>query len=289
MQKSYNVTKDYNNSRFDKWFKLNVVDLPQSLIEKIIRLKKVKVNNKKTKSSYRLKADDIIQVYDLTKFKPTKKKEILKYKPAKKELNKYDNYIIENNVNFLVINKPSGIPVQAGTKAFKNVIDILKDTKFFYEHKPYIVHRLDKDTSGLLLVFRIRKIHKTYLAIVYGKIKKRKMTLIDDLIVFENKKKIIQKAITHVNLIKQSDDYSLIELNPITGRKHQLRKQLLNIGHSIIGDDKYSSIKYSQIKKNKFKPLMLHAFKLKFMIKNVKYNFKANYNEQFEKFIKDNF
>jgi 23S rRNA pseudouridine955/2504/2580 synthase len=301
MQKSYNVTKDYNNSRFDKWFKLNVVDLPQSLIEKIIRLKKVKVNNKKTKSSYRLKSNDIIQVYDLTKFKPTKKKEILKYKPSKNEANKYDNYIIDNNVNFLVINKPSGIPVQAGTKAFKNMIDILKDTKFFYEHKPYIVHRLDKDTSGLLLVaknreyaqlftslFRIRKIHKTYLAIVYGKIKKRKMTLIDDLIVFENGKKIIQKAITHVNLVKQSNDYSLIELNPITGRKHQLRKQLLNIGHSIIGDDKYSSIKYSQIKKNKFKPLMLHASKLKFMIKNVKYNFKANYNEQFEKFIKDN-
>ena len=74
MQKSYNVNKDYNNSRFDKWFKLNVVDLPQSLIEKIIRLKKVKVNNKKTKSSYRLKTNDIIQVYDLTKFKPTKKK-----------------------------------------------------------------------------------------------------------------------------------------------------------------------------------------------------------------------
>ncbi len=302
MQKSYNVNKDYNNSRFDKWFKLNVVDLPQSLIEKIIRLKKVKVNNKKTKSSYRLKTNDIIQVYDLTKFKPTKKKEILKYKPSKNEANKYDNYIIDNNVNFLVINKPSGIPVQAGTKAFKNMIDILKDTKFFYEHKPYIVHRLDKDTSGLLLVaknreyaqlftslFRIRKIHKTYLAIVYGKIKKKKMTLIDDLILFENGKKIIQKAVTHVNLIKQSDDYSLIELNPITGRKHQLRKQLLNIGHSIIGDDKYSSIKYSQIKKNKFKPLMLHAFKLKFMIKNVKYNFKANYNEQFEKFIKDNF
>ena len=296
MQKSYNVTKDYNNSRFDKWFKLNVVDLPQSLIEKIIRLKKVKVNNKKTKSSYRLKADDIIQVYDLTKFKPTKKKEILKYKPSKNEANKYDNYIIDNNENFLVINKPSGIPVQAGTKAFKNMIDILKDTKFFYEHKPYIVHRLDKDTSGLLLVaknreyaqlftslFRIRKIHKTYLAIVHGKIKKRKMTLIDDLILFENGKKIIQKAVTHVNLIKQSDDYSLIELNPITGRKHQLRKQLFNIGHSIYGDQKYKSHKSF---KGENKNLMLHSYQIRFMIDNKKYTYRALLPDYFKKILK---
>ena len=67
---------------------------------------------------------------------------------------------------------------------------------------------------------------------------KLKTTLKDDLVSYENNKKIIQKAITHLKVLKSSDNYSYVELNPITGRKHQLRKQLYNIGNPIIGDDK---------------------------------------------------
>ena len=65
MPKSYTVEKDYNNSRFDRWFKTKIVDVPQSLIQKIIRLNKVKINNKKTKTSYRLQTGDIIDVFDI--------------------------------------------------------------------------------------------------------------------------------------------------------------------------------------------------------------------------------
>ena len=68
MHKSYIVEKDYNNSRFDKWFKTNIIDLPQSLIQKIIRLKKVKINKKKTKTSYRLQIGDKIEVFNISKF-----------------------------------------------------------------------------------------------------------------------------------------------------------------------------------------------------------------------------
>ena len=76
-----------------------------------------------------------------------------------------------------------------------------------------------------------------------------------------------------------------MELNPITGRKHQLRKQLLNIGCPIIGDDKYF---LNDRKRIKIKNLMLHAYKLKFMINNIQYNFKAKYNNLFEDFLKKN-
>ena len=131
MHKFYIVEKDYNNSRFDRWFKTKIINLPQSLIQKIIRLKKVKINKKKTKTSYRLQVGDKIEIFDISKFTPNDKKKIIKYKPSNKELNSYDDYIIENNDNFVVINKPAGIPVQSGTKSFKNIIDVLKDTKYF--------------------------------------------------------------------------------------------------------------------------------------------------------------
>ena len=75
MPKSYNVEDDYNESRLDRWFKNKVINLPHSLIEKIIRQNKIKVNKKKTKSSYRLQTGDLIEIYDISKFKPVNKKE----------------------------------------------------------------------------------------------------------------------------------------------------------------------------------------------------------------------
>ena len=298
MPKSYTVDDDYNDSRLDKWFKNKILNLPHSLLEKILRQNKVKVNKKKTKSSYRLQKGDLIEIYNISKFKPVDKKVKIKYLPKTKEINTYDDYIIEDNENFIVINKPTGIPVQSGTKSFKNIIDILKNSKYFENSKPFIVHRLDKETSGVLIIaknrkfaqlftslFRIRKIHKTYLAIVYGKVDKSLKVMRDDLIYYENNKKIYQKAVSNIKIIKSNEGYSYLELNPITGRKHQLRKQLLKIGSPIIGDDKYF---LNDRKRIKIKNLMLHAYKIKFMINNIQYNFKAKYNNVFEDFLKKN-
>ena len=299
MPKSYTVIDDYHNSRLDRWFKQNVINLPHSLIEKLIRQNKVKVNKKKTKSSYRVQSGDLIEIYDILKFKPIDKEKKIKYIPKKSEVGKYDDYVIEDNENFIIINKPSGIAVQAGTKSFKNIIDTIKNTKYFENSKPYIVHRIDKETSGLLIIaknrqyaqlftslFRIRKIHKTYLALVYGKVNNSIKTMKDELTYYENKKKIIQKAVSNLKVIKSNEGFSFIELNPITGRKHQLRKQLLKIGNPIIGDDKYF---LNNRKIVKTKNLMLHAYRIKFMINNVQYNFKAKYNEFFDNFLNKNF
>ena len=302
MPQKVTVKKDYHNSRFDRWFKANIIDLPQSLIQKILRLNKIKINRKKVKSSYRVQSGDIVEIYNISKFKTSDRPKIIKYKPSRKEVGIYDDYIIENNKNFVVINKPRGIAVQAGTKSFRNIIDVLKNSKYFENTKPFIVHRLDKETSGVLIVaktreyaqlftslFRIRKIHKTYIALTHGKISKGIKTLRDDLITIDNGKTITQKALSHLKLLKTSTDFSYVELNPITGRKHQLRKQLYNIGNPIIGDDKYFINRRADKIKIKGKNLLLHAYKIKFMINNTQYNFKAEYDGEFEKFLKKNF
>jgi len=296
MIKKFEVEKDFHNTRFDRWFKNKVLDIPQGLIEKIIRKNQAKVNGKKTKSSYRVQENDIIEIFNIEKVKKTEKNLITQYIPSNTERDKYDDFIIENNENFVVINKPAGIAVQSGTKSFKNIVDTLRETKYFENTKPFIVHRLDKETSGILIVaktreyaqlftslFRIRKIHKTYLAVVYGEVSKELKILEDDLILYEKERKIVQKATSFIKILKGSSEYSLLELRPITGRKHQLRKQLYNIGNSIIGDDKYYVKRGKDFIKSK--NLMLHAYEIKFMINNVKYNFRADFNNEFKDFI----
>ena len=296
MKSKFVVKKDYHDTRFDRWFRHNVSDIPQSLIEKLIRKNKIKVNKKKTKTKYRVQSNDQIEIFNLEKIKHRKKSEIKLYIPSEKEKKTYGSFVIENNDNFIVINKPSGIPVQSGTKSFKNIIDILKNTEYFNNSKPFIVHRLDKETSGVMIVaknreyaqlltslFRIRKIHKLYIAVTHGSVNKELQVMKDDLVLYDKNRKVIQKAISYVKVLRSNNKYSFVELKPITGRKHQLRKQLFNIGHPVVGDNKYS---FKNNKNNK--NLLLHAYKIKFMIDNNKYNFKADYSDNLKNFITNN-
>ena len=300
MLKKFIVNKEFVGSRFDRWFKNNISNVPQSLIEKLIRKNKLKINKKKAKTSYRVQHNDLVELFGKNNLKPNVQIKKYKYRPTEKEKNQYNKFILEDNDNFLVINKPSGIPVQSGTKSFKNIIDILKNTQYFENSRPFIVHRLDKETAGVMIIaknreyaqlftslFRIRKIHKTYLAIVYGMVNKDINLLQDNLITYEKNKKISQKAISYLKIIKSNEKYSFLELKPVTGRKHQLRKQLFNIGHPIVGDDKYLRKLNNKIYKSK--TLMLHAYKIKFMINNIKYNYEAKYVDEFDQFIKKNF
>ena len=166
-------------------------------------------------------------------------------------------------------------------------------SKYFEFSNPFIVHRLDKETSGVFLLaknrayaqfftslFRLRKIHKTYLAIVRGEVSKSLKKMEDDLSYFDNNKKITHKAITYVKILKSNSKFSFLELNPQTGRKHQLRKQLFLRGYPIVGDTKYKLTK-NKISKDSF--MLLHSFKLKFMKNDKKYNYQASYDEFFKK------
>jgi len=280
------VDEDFINTRLDKWFKKKIYDVPQSFIEKNLRKGNIKINKKKNKSSYRLQKNDQIFISDFKFVQDTNKKKKYNYIPTKKELSFSSSIFIENNENFAVINKPAGIAVQSGTKSKRNILDILRLTKEFTESTPYTVHRIDKETTGVLIVaknrkyaqlftslFRIRKIHKTYLGVIVGELQGKKGILIDDLYNYEGNKKIKVKAITHFKVLDTNNKYSLLKLNPETGRKHQIRKQLLIHGCPILGDSKYRFLK-NHPKKNE--TLMLHAYKVNFSIANTKYSFCAD-------------
>ncbi len=299
MKKKYLIKENDINLRLDKWFKKNVCDVPQSLIEKNIRKNKIKINNKKEKSSYKLRFNDEISLFNLS-IKPDilKKKKFI-YIPTKKDLDFSSNIFIEDNENFAVINKPSGIPVQSGTKSKKNILDLLRKTKEFNNCQPYTVHRLDKETTGVLIVaknrkyaqlftslFRVRKMHKTYLCIVVGEMKEKKGTLVDTLYHYEKDRKVLTKAITHFSLLDSNNKYSFLELIPSTGRKHQIRKQLLLRGLPVLGDSKY---RMNFKKYNKKEQLMLHAYKISFMIDSIKYKFSADLPILFKENLKEKY
>jgi len=296
MKKIYSVKDDFIGMRLDKWIKKNISDVPQSLIEKNIRKGNIKINNKKEKSSYKLKKNNQVILYNFSFFSKKHKKKTTIYKPSKSDLLSTSNIIIENNENFAVINKPSGIAVQSGTKSRKNIIDILKKTKEFDGLYPYTVHRIDKETTGILLVaknrkyaqifttlFRLRKIKKLYLGLALGHVNIKKGKFEDILYHYEGEKKIQSKAITYYEVLDSNNNYSLLELTPYTGRKHQIRKQLSMRGHPIIGDEKY---KINDKYRNKDDKLMLHAYKIFFTINDIKYNFSADIPVDFKNTIK---
>ena len=295
MDKIFLVKKDFVNSRIDRWIKRNIRKVPQSLIEKSLRNKNVTINKVKVKSSYKLKIDD--KIY-LNNFNPTlsyhlsKKK---KYIPSKRDIKDSDSFIVEDNENFCVINKPYGLAVQGGSKIKKNLVDLIAENKIFLNSKPFIVHRTDKETSGILIIaknrkyaqlftslFRIRKIHKSYLSICHGEMEKIKGLFDDDLIRYDKDRKISERAITNYKVLDKNTNSTLLILNPITGRKHQIRKQLFSIGFPVIGDSKYN---FPENKINKYHNLMLHAYSIKFMINEKKYKYTVNVPDYFKKML----
>ena len=296
MIKNLVVDTTHNNMRLDRFLRNKLGKVPQGLIEKNLRTGKIKLNKKKTKSFIKVKTNDKIDLFNVN-FEQKIIQSQIKYIPSNIIIKSNENLIIDNNDDFIVLNKSSGISVQGGTKSKKNLVDIFSKSKIFEGTKPYSVHRLDKDTSGVFLMaknretaqlltslFRLRKVHKTYLAICYGEIEKKSGEWTDDLIKYDNGKKIIEKAKTIFRILDKNSNATLIEMKPITGRKHQLRKQLFNLGHSIYGDQKYNSLNSSKgINKN----LMLHSYQIRFMIGDKKYTYKALLPDYFKKLLKN--
>ena len=295
MNKIFIVDSTCNNMRVDRWLRNKIGKIPQGLIEKTLRLGKIKINEKKVKSSFKIKTNDKVEIFNFN-FKERINQKKIKFNPSNQVIKSNENLIIDNNDDFIVLNKSAGISVQGGTKSKKNLIDIFSRSKIFEGIKPYSVHRLDKETSGVFIMaknretaqlltslFRLRKVHKTYLAICSGELEKNTGEWNDDLIRYDNGKKITEKAKTTFRVLDKNSNATLVEMKPITGRKHQLRKQLFNIGHSIFGDKKYRSLSSS---KGTNKNLMLHSHQIRFMINKKKYTYKALIPDYFKKLLK---
>jgi len=295
MKKSYTVDSTCNDMRIDRWTRLKIGKIPQGLIERYLRSGKIKINKKKIKSSTKVKTNDIIDFFNL-EFKETILQKKIKFEPSKEIIKSNEDQIIDNNENFIVLNKSSGISVQGGTKSKKNLVDIFAKSEIFQGTKPYSVHRLDKDTSGVFIMaktresaqlltslFRLRKVHKTYLAICHGELDKESGEWNNDLVRFDGEKKIIEKAKTIYKVLDKNSEASLVELKPITGRKHQLRKQLYALGQPIFGDIKY---KLSNSARGLNKNLMLHSYQIKFIINDVKHTYTALLPDYFRRLLK---
>ena len=295
MKKSFIVDYEFNEMRLDRWIRNNLGKIPQGLIEKNLRNGIIKVNKRKVKSSYKIKTNDRINIFNF-EFKERIINKKIKFNPTKEIIKENENLIIDDNEDFIVLNKSAGISVQGGTKSKKNLVDIFAKSKIFQNTKPFSVHRLDKDTSGVFIIakhresaqlltslFRLRKVHKTYLAICHGEINKNSGVWDEDLIRFENNKPIKEKAKTIFNVLDKNSICSLVQMKPITGRKHQLRKQLYAIGNPVYGDQKYK-LNYSEKAINK--NLMLHSYQIKFMINKKKFTYTALLPEYFKKLLK---
>ncbi len=295
MKMSYTVDSTCNDMRLDRWIRNLFGKIPQSLIEKNLRAGKIKLNKKKIKSSHKVKENDQIDLFNID-FKKIIIQKKIKFEPSKEIIKSNEDQIIDNNDSFIVLNKSSGISVQGGTRSKKNLVDIFAKSEIFKNTKPFSVHRLDKDTSGVFIMaktresaqlltslFRLRKVHKTYLAICHGELTKNSGEWNDDLIRYDGEKKIIEKAKTLYKVIDKNSEASLVELKPITGRKHQLRKQLYALGQPIFGDIKY---KLSNSSKGLNKNLMLHSYQIRFMINEVKHTYTALLPDYFKKLLK---
>ena len=293
----FKIEEDFENTRLDKWFKKKVKPLPQSLIERTLRKGKILVNGKKAKSSYKIQINDEIKIYaDIDNDDKIIKKKF-SYLPSKKDYELIKNNILFENEHYFVLNKPYNLAVQSGTKTGKNIFDILKNYSETEYPTPHLVHRLDAETTGILIIskthksakffseaFKNQTITKSYLALVDGVLENKNGTLKNELNYIENNKEKVHLSITNYRVISETRDLSLLLLNPETGRKHQLRRQLSFIKHPILGEKKYTN---KGLNKSKELHLMLHAYKVEFLINSKKTVHQAEPSLYFQSFCKE--
>lgn len=270
----YVIKKEEAGTRIDKWVFEKENELSRTMIQKLIEKEKILVNGKPTKSAYKIEKNDKIEI---------KKMELenLEIEPEQIDLN-----VIYEDDNMIIINKQKGLVVHPGNGNYSGtlvnaVMAKCKDSLSGIGGKirPGIVHRLDKDTSGAIIVAKNDKTHialseqiknrevkKTYIALVRGDIKEKEATINMPIARSKNVRtkmtvdKNGKEAITHFKVLKRYGKYTLLEINIETGRTHQIRVHLSQIGYPVVGDYIYSN------GKNPFQieGQMLHAMKLEF-------------------------
>ena len=297
--KQFIVEKEYENIRLDKLIANKYSDLSRTNIQKLIDDNKITVNNKVQKASYKVMEKDEIKIEEI-------EAKTIDLKPQNIPLD-----IIYEDDDIIVINKQKGLVVHPANgnpdgTLVNAIMAICKDSLSGIggEIRPGIVHRLDKDTSGLIIVAKNDKAHinlseqiknrevkKTYIALVRGVIKENEATINMPIArsTKDRKKMAVSKdgknAITHFKVLKRYDKYTLIEVNIETGRTHQIRVHMSQIGYPIVGDNVYSN------GKNPFGVVgqMLHSAKLTFKhpITNKEINLEAELPTYFKKILKE--
>jgi len=284
------VAADQVGQRLDNYLLSRLKGLPKSRLYRIIRKGEVRVNKKRVKPDYRLEIDDVIRIPPLRLSTPN-----AKISPNEKLTALFEKSIIFEDKNFLAINKPSGIAVHGGSGIQLGVIETLRALRpkeKFLE----LVHRLDRDTSGCLLIAKkssiLKELHellrtgggikKTYLALVAGhwpsSLKKIDVPLHKNQL--QSGERIVRvhesgkNCLTEFHPIQSFADATLIEAMPITGRTHQIRVHAQYAKHPIIGDEKYGDKSANKkMRELGCKRLFLHASELEFYLPSIEKRF----------------
>ncbi len=289
------VKNDDAGIRLDRWFKRHYSHVPFGLVAKMVRKGIIKLNSKKADIASTLEVGDEIRFPNFEiQAEPTQRKSNPK---LEKEI---IDSIIYKDQNIIVLNKPVGLAVQGGTKIAYSIDDVSDCLRFGYDDKPKLVHRIDKDTSGILVlarkanvaaklaeIFRFKKMNKFYLAILQG-VPKPHSGKIDIPIAKEEKDKFEkvrknskgQKALTYYRVMDYTaNKFALVEFELVTGRTHQLRVHSSLIECPILGDEKYGL--RDEVSSNIPMQLYLHSYKMEFEFEGKILKFKAELPKQF--------
>ncbi len=287
------------NKRIDAYMAEKYEDISRVAIQRLIETGKILVNGKKVKASYKVQVNDKITMEE--------------EKAVEIELKAQDIpvEIIYEDRDIIVVNKPKGMVVHPANgnpdgTLVNAIMAICKDSLSGIggEIRPGIVHRLDKDTSGILIVAKNDKAHinlseqikehkvkKTYIALVKGIVKENNATINMPIGRSEKDRKKMavtkkgKEAITHFKVLKRYDKYTLLEINIETGRTHQIRVHLSQIGYPIVGDEVYSKGKNEW----NIKGQCLHAKSLDFKhpVTNENMHLEAKIPQYFKKILEE--
>jgi 23S rRNA pseudouridine955/2504/2580 synthase len=257
------VTGDEAGLRLDRWFHRHFPDLSHGALQKLLRTGQVRLDGKRVEAKDRVEPGQTVRLPPGVTASPPVKTAI-KERPAVSERDaaEIQKLVIHRDAEVIALNKPPGLAVQGGSGTERHVDGMLDGLRFGYEERPRLVHRLDKDTSGLLLIartgqaakrlaesFRDRETEKLYWAVVVG-VPPRAEGTIDlplakrpgarDRETMQVDHEEGQKALTHFReLDRAGKRAALLALWPRTGRTHQLRVHCAEIGCPILGDRKY--------------------------------------------------
>ncbi|MCK9379374.1 MAG: RluA family pseudouridine synthase [Candidatus Moranbacteria bacterium] len=310
MKKEFEIEREQSGKRIDKALVNLKIDPEFSRADFSRAIKKgdVKVNGAIVKSGYVLKEGDVVSVDVAQKNKKTKATPNIKLE------------IIFEDENIIAVNKRAGIKIHPDSGEDENdtlvggllakypELTDIGDGAVDSFLRPGIVHRLDKDTSGVIIVARNQKafevlkekfskheIEKKYLALVFGKLEKKKGTIDADIarsstyrrqvIASKKTKTKIRTAITDYEVVQEFENYSLVEARPKTGRMHQIRIHLFSIGHPLIGDRLYRKKLFATSEFPSALRQMLHAEEIKLELFGKDYIFTAPIPEDFESLL----
>lgn len=254
------VTPDDADIRLDRWFKRHMPDVSFGMLQKAMRKGGVRLDGKRVKGNERLSVGMVIRIPPLAKRTSESKPKDRPARLSEQDIEEVRSWILHIDEDVIVLNKPSGLPTQGGTGQTRHLDGLLSALQFDAKHRPRLVHRLDKDTSGALLIarspnaagalsksFQSKETKKTYWALVVGVPSEhdgRIIVKMDKAPIKGNERMIIapdgKKSVTDYSVVERMGmSAAWLALQPLTGRTHQLRLHCAEMGTPIVGDGKY--------------------------------------------------